>query len=254
MNIAVLVKVLPDDADITVNPDRSLNYAKAKNVISTYDLNAIEAAAQFAEKTESRLYAVAVGGSRISDTKTAKNILSRGVDELHILAENDLEGADAQRTASAITSIVKEIGSIDLVIAGDGSADLYAQQVDVHVAEMLGWPCMNAVVEMVPEDGSFVVSRILENEKEVIRLPYPAVVAVSPDVALPRIAGMKDVLAAGKKPVVHYAEGDIDELPESSIEVVEVKAPVPVARKKIIYNAADEGAIDQFVSALREVM
>ena len=49
MNIAVAVKVVPDDQDIAVAADRTLDYSKAHQVVSEYDLNAIEAAALLAE-------------------------------------------------------------------------------------------------------------------------------------------------------------------------------------------------------------
>ena len=48
MNIIVSCKIVPDDQDIQVAPDRTLDYSKAKGVVSAYDLNAIEAAAQLA--------------------------------------------------------------------------------------------------------------------------------------------------------------------------------------------------------------
>ena len=37
MNIAVAVKVVPDDQDITVAPDRSLDSSKAHQIASEYD-------------------------------------------------------------------------------------------------------------------------------------------------------------------------------------------------------------------------
>ena len=95
---------------------------------------------------------------------------------------------------------------------------------------------------------------MLETEREVIRMPLPAVVSVAPEVALPRIAGMKDVLAAGKKPVVEFTAEELGGIAAPTIETVEILAPVPTPRKKQIFDAADEGAIDAFVAALREVM
>lgn len=48
MKIVVAVKVVADDQDIFVAGDRTLDYSKAHQVISSYDKNAIEAAAQLA--------------------------------------------------------------------------------------------------------------------------------------------------------------------------------------------------------------
>lgn len=254
MNIAVLVKVLPDDQDIAVNPDRSLDFSRAKNVISTYDLNAIEAAAQLAEKTGSTLTAISVGPKYIDNSKTRKNILSRGVDTLHVLADDAFDMADSHQTAAAIAKIIEKLGNIDLVICGDGSADQYAQQVDVQLAELLGWPSVNAVVKFEQNGSEVVASRVLESESEQVTVPLPAVISVSPDIALPRIAGMKDILAAGKKPVTSYGLSDIDGMAEASVETMSIKAPEPMPRQKIVYSAANDDGIDNFVSALREAL
>ena len=49
MNIVVCCKVVPDDQDIQVAADGTLDYSKAKPIVSAYDLNAIEAAALLAD-------------------------------------------------------------------------------------------------------------------------------------------------------------------------------------------------------------
>ena len=198
------------------------------------------------------MVAVSVGPARIDDTKTRKNILSRGAESLHILADDALELADSRVTGKALAAIIKKIGDIDLVVCGDGSADLYAQQVDVQIAEALGLPNVNAVVSMKVEDGALVADRILETEKETARVSLPAVIAVSPDIALPRIAGMKDILAAGKKPVTSYSLDDLGGLAEASVETVDIQAPKPTDRKKVLFDGSNDECIDDFVKALKE--
>ena len=62
MNIVVCCKVVPDDQDIQVAADGTLDYSKAKPIVSAYDLNAIEAAAQLADG--GRVVAVTAGRHR----------------------------------------------------------------------------------------------------------------------------------------------------------------------------------------------
>ena len=62
MNIVVCCKVVPDDQDIQVAADGTLDYSKAKPIVSAYDLNAIEAAAQLAAANE------AAGGTTLLAT------------------------------------------------------------------------------------------------------------------------------------------------------------------------------------------
>ena len=62
VKIAVAFKVVPDDQDIQVASDGTLDFSKAKGTVSTYDLNALEAAAQLAAANPgSTVTAVTVG-------------------------------------------------------------------------------------------------------------------------------------------------------------------------------------------------
>ena len=252
MNIVAAFKVVPDDQDIQVSADGTLDYSKAKNTVSAYDLNAIEAAAQLAAANEgSNVVAVTVGGADIDDSKLKKNILARGVDELYMTADDACKGLDAHAAAAALADLVAKAGEYDLILCGDGSADDYAQQVDVQLAARLGLPSVNGATKIEAGSGSVTVERTLEDVVEVVEAPLPCVVSVAPDIALPRIPGMKDILAAGKKPM--NAAG-ADGAYESSIEVASCLAPKQADRKREILEASADGAIEQFAAALKAAL
>ena len=251
MNIITCVKVVPEDVDIQVNADRTLDYSKAHAVVSTYDLNAIEAAAQLAEAEGAKLSIVTVGAEFINDSKNNKNILARGADELFMAADSAFDSMDAHATAETLAKAIEAAGSADLIICGDGSADLYAQQTEVQLACVLGLPFVTAVSKFALENGMLVCERTLENEVETVELALPAVVSVLPDIARPRIAGMRDIMKAGKKPVHQLGSMGMT-APESAVELLDTLAPEPAARKGIIFDAAEDGAIDEFVSAITE--
>lgn len=249
MNIIVSFKVVPDDQDIQIAQDRSLDFTKAKGVVSTYDLNALEAAAQASEG--GKVVAITAGPASIDGGKLKKNVLARGVDELIMCADEACADMDARASASILASLVEKAGDFDLIVCGDGSADNYAQQVDVQLAARLNLPVVNAVSKIMPEDGAVVVERTLEDVIETVRVPLPAVVSVTPDVAVPRIPGMKDILAAGKKPMdVSGATGACD----SALEVVSSQAPQQAARKLEILDAGADGAVAQFAAALKAAL
>ena len=252
MNIVAAFKVVPDDQDIQVASDGSLDYSKAKGIVSTYDLNAIEAAAQLAAANEgSKVIAVTVGGVDIDDSKLKKNVLARGVDELYMTADDACAGLDAFAAAAALAELLSKVGPFDVVLCGDGSADNYAQQVDVQLAAKLGLPVVNAATKITVKGDALEVERMLEDVVEVVEVPLPAVVSVAPDIALPRIPGMKDILVAGKKPMnVAGAEGSY----ANEIEVVSCKAPEQADRKQVLLEAGADGAIEQFAAALKAAL
>ncbi|MCL2529387.1 MAG: electron transfer flavoprotein [Coriobacteriia bacterium] len=248
MKIAVCFKVVPDDQDILVNSDRSLDYSKAQQIVSTYDLNAIEVAAQLASTHEASLVALTAGSALIDSSKLKKGVLSRGVDELFMIADDACTNMDALATAAALADLVTKNGGFDLIICGDGSADNFARQVDVQLAAKLGLPVVTSASKLAIEAGALVVERSLEDVIEVVRVSMPAVVSVTPDAALPRIPGMKEIVAAGKKPSEVQASGSSV---VSALEVLDCRAPEQVARKLQVIDASQDGAIEQFVAALK---
>ena len=249
MKIVVAVKVVADDQDIFVAGDRTLDYSKAHQVISSYDKNAIEAAAQLAAANDGTVTVISAATSKATDAKLKKDILSRGVDELIMVTDAALATAASFATAQVLKGIVEEkVSDYDLIITGDGSADFYAGQVNVQLAAALGVPTINEVTSITAEGDKVVVERTLEEEVEEIEVPLPAVVAVSPSIGEPRIPGMREILAAGKKPsTVDELAGGVD----AKIEIEEIKAPELAPRKQQIF---EEGDIDAFAAAVAEAL
>ena len=252
MNIVAAFKVVPDDQDIQVSADGTLDYSKAKNTVSAYDLNAIEAAAQLAAANEgSNVVAVTVGGADIDDSKLKKGILARGVDELYMTADDACKGLDARGTAAALAELVSKVGGFDVVLCGDGSADNYAQQVDVQLADALGLPVVTAVSAVSVEGAVATCDRMLETQLQTVQVDLPAVISVVPDIALPRIPGMKDILAAGKKPSSVNAASDVA---AAVVDVVETKAPQQAERKMEMLDASVDGDLEKFAAALKAAL
>ncbi|MDU1908806.1 MAG: electron transfer flavoprotein, partial [Eggerthella sp.] len=249
MNIIVPIKVLADDQDIVVAADRSLDDSKAHRIVSTYDLNAIEAAVQLASAHEdSKVVCVSVADAKADDSKLKKGILARGVDELVMIADDACADLDAHATAAMLARLVDGLDAADLIVCGDGSADNYAQQVDVQLAAKLGLPVVTAATKITAKDGALEVERTLEDVVEVVEVPLPAVVSVAPDIALPRIPGMKDILAAGKKPSSVNAASDVA---AAVVDVVETKAPQQAERKMEMLDASVDGDLEKFAAALK---
>lgn len=249
MNIVAAFKVVPDDQDIQVSADGTLDYSKAKNTVSAYDLNAIEAAAQLADG--GRVVAVTAGPADIDDSKLKKNVLARGVDELYMTADDACKGLDARGTAAALAELVSKVGGFDVVLCGDGSADNYAQQVDVQLADALGLPVVTAVSAVSVEGAVATCDRMLETQLQTVQVDLPAVISVVPDIALPRIPGMKDILAAGKKPSSVNAASDVA---AAVVDVVETKAPQQAERKMEVLDASVDGDLEKFAAALKAAL
>lgn len=251
MKILVAFKIVPDDQDIKATPAGELDFSKAKPTVSSYDTNAMEAAVQLAAASGAEVVGITVGPAYINESKVKKNALSRGLDRLVMVAGDEYADMDAHATASALANAIQKENEWDLVLCGDGSADNYAQQVDVQLAAILGTPSASGVTSLSLTDVKLVCERALEDVRETIEIPLPAVVAVAPAAAEPRIPSMKEILAAGKKPMDVTAP---DAAVAPAIEVVSVKAPEQMNRACDVVDAAAEGAIDKVAAAIKAAL
>lgn len=250
MNTVACYKITPDNQDVAVAPDGSIDLAHAVMVLGEYDLMAIEEAAKVAEATEGRAVLLTAGGEALGDTKLVKAALSRGASELYSVSDPALADADAFQTATVLAATLGKM-EYDLVICGEGSADRYEQQVGSLLGSLLGLPVVNAVSSIEPRDGSVVVERALENEVEVLEVALPAVVSVTTDINLPRIPQLKDILAAGKKPVTTWTLDEVGGLSSACVETVSVKAPGNVERKKVVYESGSAENVGELAANIR---
>ncbi len=250
MNTVACYKITPDNQDVAVAPDGSIDLAHAAMVLGEYDLMAIEEAAKVAEATEGRAVLLTAGGEALGDTKLVKAALSRGASELYSVSDPALADADAFQTATVLAATLGKM-EYDLVICGEGSADRYEQQVGSLLGSLLGLPVVNAVSSIEPRDGSVVVERALENEVEVLEVALPAVVSVTTDINLPRIPQLKDILAAGKKPVTTWTLDEVGGLSSACVETVSVKAPGNVERKKVVYESGSAENVGELAANIR---
>jgi electron transfer flavoprotein beta subunit len=257
MNIVVCVKLTPDPGDIEVRSNGSISLERAEWGIGGFDLQAIEAAVKLVEGNGGKVIALSAGPVRINQSKLKKDILSRGPDELIMIADDALANADTGSTARVLAAAIGQIEAPDLVLCGEGSADLYFQQVGLQLGERLNMPALNAISAIQPEGGvsgeMLRVERSLEDEIEVLDVPLPAVLSVTTDINQPRLPTMKEILRASKKPVVEMSLSDLNlENLESQVEMVSTTAPRQVQRKQIALSGTPEEMAQALVEHLRK--
>lgn len=77
MKIITCFKLVPEEQDIVVTPEYTLNFDNADAKISQFDLNAIEAASQLATDDD-EIAALTVSGSLLQNSKCAKTCYPAG--------------------------------------------------------------------------------------------------------------------------------------------------------------------------------
>ncbi|MBC7344410.1 MAG: electron transfer flavoprotein beta subunit/FixA family protein, partial [Clostridia bacterium] len=121
-DVVVCYKWVVDERDIRVEKGE-LVFDRVGYKISDYDRNAIEEAVRIKEALGGTVTAVTVGPS--SAQASVKDALQRGPDSLYFVAyEGEL---DSEATSLILSRVVNKL-NFDLIILGEGSADVYAQQ------------------------------------------------------------------------------------------------------------------------------
>lgn len=249
MTVVVAHKWAPNPQEASVAPDGSVDLSRAKPAISEYDPVAIEVGRRLADTLGCELVGVSVGGPEVATPMARKAALSRGLDRLVLVADEALGGAGATATAVALAEAVRSVPDARVVLAGDSSVDEGAHLVPAVLAGLLGWPALAEVGAVEPDGEALRVERARGNGSQVLRVEGPAVLAVAADAAVPRVAGMKDILAAGKKPVDELAlTAALPPAPE-----VTGRAAVPVADRghRRIETTDPDAAARELVAALR---
>src|SRR5690349_16121714 len=200
MRIVVAYKWTCDPEEATVRADGTVDWSRAKPGLSAYDPVAIEVARQFADEAGAELIGVTVGGKGVVTPLAAKAALGRGLDRVVIVEDESLADAGRAELAAVLAEMIRYIGDVDLVVTGDSSVDVAAKMVPTVLAGELGWPGVAEVTSVSGKPGALRVERAVPGGSQVLEVSGPAVLAASADAATPRVPGMKDLLAAGKKP------------------------------------------------------
>ena len=203
-----------------------------------------------ADATDGVAIGLSVGGPALANSKLRKNALSRGLDELVVVSDDSLADLDTFQTASVLKEALTRLDGVDVVLVGAGSSDVYAQQVGNELGALLGVATLNAVNAITPAGDHLVVERLLENAVQVVEVPLPAVLSLTSGINTPRIPGMRDVLAAGKRPTSELA-GII--APAPSAERTSLLAVEHVERAHRVVEADTADAVAQLVDYLNSV-
>jgi electron transfer flavoprotein beta subunit len=218
------------------------------------DRNALEEAVRIKEKVEgTKVIAVAMGGTKLKEG--IKGALAIGADEAVLLTDPLLANSDTAVTARALAKAIDKIGGYDLILCGEGSTDNYSGQVGARLAELLNLPQITYVRKLEINGNKIRAVRNMEESFEVVEAEMPVLVTVANEINQPRLALLKDILKAGRKPVKELKTADLglsgDEvgMKGSVREIVSNLAPEQ-ARKQVIFGGDLKDVVEKLVNTL----
>ncbi len=243
MKVAVCIKRVPDmEMRFSLAADKkSLDPAGLKYEMGDFDGYALEVGLQLVEKQGGEVVVISVGPD--GSQETLRKGLAMGAARA-VQLKSEQVPFDGLAIAQALTAELSE-GGYDLILFGRVATDSGNGTVGPMTAELLDLPCVTAISHLDIADGRGTARRDLEGSAETIQFTLPAVLTIDEGIARPRLASLKGIMAAKKKPL----EVKPAQLGEARLVVESMALPPDRPPGRILGEGAD--AVPELLRALQ---
>ena len=215
LTIISLIKQVPLPSEMRMGEDGLMDRTKAKSIINIDCQFGLEAGLQLKKQhPNARLIACSMGPK--SFETALRTAVSMGYDEAFLLSDRKLGGSDTYATGLAISTMLKHLGftkdSKDpfIILAGRQTSDGDTAHVPSQVAESIGIP-QATFVESIKSDGAGYVTakRIIEGGFQMMKLPLPCVISLTPTGIPPRKPSLSGAIKARTLKITTFGIEDI---------------------------------------------
>jgi electron transfer flavoprotein beta subunit len=173
--------------------EEGLNY-----VLNRWDETAVEAALQLKEAGEGEVTVVSIGPDRAGEA--LRKALAMGADKAVHVNDPGAEGSDSFGYARILAKVAEHVG-FDLIITGKQAQDTDMGGTGPIAAELLGLPCVVNVIQLAAKGDTLDLHRLGDFGREVQELSLPALITANDSLNEPRLASLRGIMAAKKKPM-----------------------------------------------------
>jgi len=211
-------------------------------VINPYEEYALEQGVQLKEKLGGEVTVLILGPEKSS--QVILKALALGADKaIHLKSENFPDEPTA--VARALAAELKTV-EFDVLLFGKKGVDDDNQQVGQMVAELLNIPCLTQVVKLELSDARSVAHREVEGGSLIVETGLPAAFTAEKDLAIPRYASLRELVAARKKPIATKEP----QLFTPMLEILAAQYPPPRPPGRVIGKGVE--AVPLLVKLLHE--
>lgn len=177
-NIIVMVKQVPDQGSKAgLNPDGTIDRAKAKRMLNPFDRYALQAALHTKKAYGGTVTVISMGPPLA--VEVLLEALEHGVDRGFLLSDRRLAASDTLATAYALHKAVLFQGKFDIIFCGLQTTDGDTAQVGPQLAERLGLPQITYCEDFKIESGKVHARRIIEGGYQKVITEMPVLVTVA---------------------------------------------------------------------------
>lgn len=243
MKILVCLSNVPDTTTKVkfTNDNTEFDTTGVQWIINPWDELALTRALQLKEDSGNSVDKVTVitVGTKTAEP-TIRKALAIGADDA---VRVDAVPKDAYFVASQLAEAIRD-ENYDIIFAGIESSDYNSSAVGGMLSENLGVPSVSAVSSFGLENDQIQITRDIDGGKEEVTAQTPMVAIVQKGIAIePRIAAMRGIMMARKKPLKVLEAADVEPL----TEIVKFELPEPKPACKMI----DPDNVEELVDLLK---
>ncbi|MEA1885041.1 MAG: electron transfer flavoprotein subunit beta/FixA family protein [Thermotogota bacterium] len=258
MNIAVLIKQVPDTDDVKLDPETGTMIREGSGtIINPLDLNAIEEAVRIKKQLEDDCEITVLTMGPPNAQFALREALALGADKAVLLTDRKFAGADSWSTAKVLAEALKKTRRYDMILAGEKATDGETGQVGPEVAAMLSMPCATYVSEIEHNENTVVVTRTVEDGTEKQRIQFPCLITVLSALNNPSMPTLNGKMNSRRADIITLTSQDLDIKPEelglkgSPTRVVKVTTPQKTRKTKRFSGSKIEEGILELVEEIK---
>ena len=199
MEIIVPIKQVPDVALNIKVKDGAVVEEGLSYVISSWDETALEAALQITEDVGGEVTLLTIGPDKAAES--LRKGLAMGAHKAIHVKYNDAKQTDSFAYAKILQKVL-EGREYDLILAGKQAQDTDAGLTAPMLAEFLGLPQVTNIIRFSEvSEQNITLYRKGDHATEVLEMELPGVVTVNDSLNEPRLASMRGIMMAKKKPL-----------------------------------------------------
>jgi electron transfer flavoprotein beta subunit len=190
--------------------DGKVTWGDAPLVLNPWDEFAVEQALRTKEAQGGKVTALSLGPEGAKDA--LKQALAMGCEEAILLSDPAYAAADTLVVSAALAAAIRKIDAVDVAFFGRQSVDSDTGVTAAQVARRLGWPSLAlvaAVLKVDPQGRTIEVERMLEEARQQVRAPLPAVVSVVKEIGEPRYPSFMGIRKASKAEIPVWSSGEM---------------------------------------------
>lgn len=217
MDIAVLVKQIPDPSIMGDLNSEFLYKRDGKIVLDEADLYGVELALQLRDSAGSGEVTV-ITMAPDQEVVGVKNALAMGADRAIVISDGALKGSHSLATAKVLNAAISKLENVDLIIAGTESSDGYTGILPAQIGALRKISILSFATSVEVSGNDVTIKRQTDSGSETVTASTPAILSVTAGSVEPRYPNFKGIMAAKTKPVDFFTLSDLG-IDVSSLEI-----------------------------------